>query len=100
MMGRQIEVTNLTRCSRLQLLPIIEMRRRNFLLSDQPRDRRHLDRSRLRAVFLVDDNVTIDVPRLEALYGDRRPAQRRAACAGQTASIAHGALPLLGVPVH
>jgi radical SAM superfamily enzyme YgiQ (UPF0313 family) len=72
MMGRQIDVVETSRgctfdCS---FCSIIEMRGRNFhrfpidrVIADI-RDAR--DRG-ARSVFLVDDNVTIDVPRLEAL---------------------------------
>ena len=71
MMGRPIEVIETSRgctfdCS---FCSIIEMRGRNFhrfpigRVIDDILDAR---RRGARAVFLVDDNMTIDVPRLEA----------------------------------
>ena len=71
MMGRPIDVVETSRgctfdCS---FCSIIEMRGRNFhrfpierVIADIGRSR-----SRRRPIFLVDDNITLDVPRFEAL---------------------------------
>ncbi|HVJ26849.1 MAG TPA: radical SAM protein [Vicinamibacterales bacterium] len=72
MLGRQIDVVETSRgctfdCS---FCSIIEMRGRNFHLFPIERvieDLRDAHRRGARAIFLVDDNITIDVPRFEAL---------------------------------
>jgi radical SAM superfamily enzyme YgiQ (UPF0313 family) len=72
LMGRQIDVVETSRgctfdCS---FCSIIEMRGRNFhrlpieRVIDDIRDARNRG---ARAIFIVDDNITIDVPRFEAL---------------------------------
>ncbi len=101
MMGRPIDVVETSRgctfdCS---FCSIIEMRGRNFhrfaidrVIADI-RDAR--DRG-ARSIFLVDDNITIDVPRLESALPRHRRARPRTTCMyvvqAMTAAIAtHGA---------
>ena len=76
---------------------IIEMRGRNFhRFPIDARDRRHPRRARrgARAIFFVDDNITIDVPRFEALCRaiiDARPERHRLHRAGDDlADCPHG----------
>ena len=79
MMGRPIDVVETSRgctfdCS---FCSIIEMRGRNFhRFADRARDRRHHATPATAApasIFIVDDNITIDVPRFEsAVPRDRR----------------------------
>jgi anaerobic magnesium-protoporphyrin IX monomethyl ester cyclase len=72
MLGRQVEVVETSRgctydCS---FCSIIEMRGRNFHRFPIPRvleDIADARRRGARVVFFVDDNITIDVPRFEAL---------------------------------
>jgi radical SAM superfamily enzyme YgiQ (UPF0313 family) len=72
MLGRQIDVVETSRgctfdCS---FCSIIEMRGRNFHRFPIERviaDIADARRRGARAIFLVDDNITIDIPRLEAL---------------------------------
>jgi anaerobic magnesium-protoporphyrin IX monomethyl ester cyclase len=72
MMGRQVDVVETSRgctfdCS---FCSIIEMRGRNFHTYDFDRvieDIRDAYRHGARAVFLVDDNITLNIPRFEAL---------------------------------
>jgi len=72
MMGRQVDVVETSRgctfdCS---FCSIIEMRGRNFHTYDFDRvidDIRDAHAHGARAVFLVDDNITLNIPRFEAL---------------------------------
>ena len=72
MMGRQVDVVETSRgctfdCS---FCSIIEMRGRNFHTYDFDRviaDIRDAHTRGARAVFLVDDNITLNIPRFEAL---------------------------------
>ena len=72
MLGRQVEVVETSRgctydCS---FCSIIEMRGRNFHRFPLPRVLEDIADARgrgARAIFFVDDNITIDVPRFEAL---------------------------------
>jgi radical SAM superfamily enzyme YgiQ (UPF0313 family) len=72
MMGRQVDVVETSRgctfdCS---FCSIIEMRGRNFHMYDFDRviaDIRDAHTRGARAIFLVDDNITLNIPRFEAL---------------------------------
>src|SRR5688500_2192043 len=72
MLGRQVDVVETSRgctfdCS---FCSIIEMRGRNFHRFPMPRVLHDIADARARgarAIFFVDDNITIDVPRFEAL---------------------------------
>jgi len=72
MMGRQVDVVETSRgctfdCS---FCSIIEMRGRNFHVYDFDRviaDIRDAHTRGARAIFLVDDNITLNIPRFEAL---------------------------------
>ncbi|HET9130827.1 MAG TPA: radical SAM protein, partial [Terriglobia bacterium] len=72
MMGRQVDVVETSRgctfdCS---FCSIIEMRGRNFHMYDFDRvidDIRDAHTQGARAIFLVDDNITLNIPRFEAL---------------------------------
>ena len=84
LLGRQVDVVETSRgctfdCS---FCSIIEMRGRNFhpypIDACPRRHRRCASRTAPSAIFLVDDNITLDVHRFEALCrGDRRSRLRR-----------------------
>jgi radical SAM superfamily enzyme YgiQ (UPF0313 family) len=100
MLGRQVDVVETSRgctydCS---FCSIIEMRGRNFHRFPIPRvldDIRDARARGARAIFFVDDNITIDVPRFEALCQaiiDARLNDVDYLVQGMTAPIAaHGA---------
>ena len=90
MLGRPVDVVETSRgctfdCS---FCSIIEMRGRNFHRFPIPRVLDDIADARARgarAIFFVDDNITLDVPRFEALCRaiiDRRPQRRRLHGAG------------------